>query len=289
MASKRIVVCGGNGFVGSRICKFAVARGWDVMSISRSGQPRWDAVSASATAPAWARKVSWERANLLDATTYRALLSNSDYVVHSMGILLETDYKGLVRGTSGVISGLRGLLLGSSGPGSANPLAKGAAPSASAAQPTYESMNRDSAVTLAREAAKAKAKAFAFISAATCPPGVPARYLSTKLEAEQAIATEAALAQQLRSVFVRAPFMYDASRKLTLGIAAAAGAAQFLDSATSGLLGSVLGGNKLVKPLLVDMVAQATVQALDTEDVRGVVGVEQIEKLGEKYWRGSML
>ncbi|PHH54375.1 MIOREX complex component 2 [Ceratocystis fimbriata CBS 114723] len=288
MATKRIVVCGGNGFVGSRICKFAVARGWDVMSISRSGQPRWDAVSASSTAPSWARQVSWERANLLDATTYRALLTNTDYVVHSMGILLETDYKGLVRGTGGVISGLRGLL----GGGGTNPLERGGSSRSTSAssgvgnQPTYESMNRDSAITLAREAAAANAKAFAFISAATCPPGVPTRYLSTKLEAEQSISKE----EHLRGIFIRAPFMYDSSRKLTLGIAAAAGAAQFLDGASKGLLSGVLGDkNKLVKPLLVDTVAQATVQALEQEDVSGGVGVEEIERLGEKYWRQSML
>jgi len=32
-ATKRLVVCGGNGFLGSRICKAAVSRGWDVTSI----------------------------------------------------------------------------------------------------------------------------------------------------------------------------------------------------------------------------------------------------------------
>ncbi len=32
-AKKKIVVAGGNGFLGSRICKSAVARGWDVTSI----------------------------------------------------------------------------------------------------------------------------------------------------------------------------------------------------------------------------------------------------------------
>ena len=31
--AKKLVVCGGNGFLGSRICKSAVARGWDVTSI----------------------------------------------------------------------------------------------------------------------------------------------------------------------------------------------------------------------------------------------------------------
>lgn len=30
---KKLVVCGGNGFLGSRICKAAVARDWDVTSI----------------------------------------------------------------------------------------------------------------------------------------------------------------------------------------------------------------------------------------------------------------
>jgi uncharacterized protein YbjT (DUF2867 family) len=32
-AKRKIVVCGGNGFLGSRICKAAVARNWDVTSI----------------------------------------------------------------------------------------------------------------------------------------------------------------------------------------------------------------------------------------------------------------
>ena len=33
---KRLVVAGGNGFLGSRICKSAVARGWDVTSIRQA-------------------------------------------------------------------------------------------------------------------------------------------------------------------------------------------------------------------------------------------------------------
>lgn len=31
--AKRLIVCGGSGFLGSRVCKYAVARGWDVTSI----------------------------------------------------------------------------------------------------------------------------------------------------------------------------------------------------------------------------------------------------------------
>lgn len=32
-AKKKIVIAGGNGFLGSRICKYAVAIGWDVVSL----------------------------------------------------------------------------------------------------------------------------------------------------------------------------------------------------------------------------------------------------------------
>merc|ERR1712225_209241 len=100
----KLVVCGGNGFLGSRICKSAVARGWDVTSISRSGEPTWSSVTASSTPPPWAHKVTWERADILRPKTYAPLLKNADYVVHSMGILLEADYKGVISGKESPIN-----------------------------------------------------------------------------------------------------------------------------------------------------------------------------------------
>ncbi|KAK6864247.1 hypothetical protein PG990_006317 [Apiospora arundinis] len=119
-AAKRIIVCGGNGFLGSRICKYAVARGWDVTSISRSGEPKWNAVTASATPPVWAHKVTWERADILRPATYVPLLKGADYVIHSMGILLEADYKAVVSGQESPISGLSRAFSGAPRPG--NPL-----------------------------------------------------------------------------------------------------------------------------------------------------------------------
>lgn len=41
-ARKKLVVCGGNGFLGSRICKAAVARDWDVTSIRYRLPPLFD-------------------------------------------------------------------------------------------------------------------------------------------------------------------------------------------------------------------------------------------------------
>lgn len=36
MSKKHIVVAGGTGFLGSRICKSAVARGWEVTSLRQA-------------------------------------------------------------------------------------------------------------------------------------------------------------------------------------------------------------------------------------------------------------
>ncbi|KAF4401723.1 hypothetical protein G4B88_000771 [Cannabis sativa] len=49
--SERIVVLGGSGFVGSAICKAAVSKGIEVVSVSRSGRPTYPG--------SWIDQVSW--------------------------------------------------------------------------------------------------------------------------------------------------------------------------------------------------------------------------------------
>lgn len=49
--SDRVVVLGGNGFVGSAICKAAVSKGIEVVSVSRSGRPSLQG--------SWLDQVSW--------------------------------------------------------------------------------------------------------------------------------------------------------------------------------------------------------------------------------------
>ncbi|KAK7749064.1 hypothetical protein SLS62_008459 [Diatrype stigma] len=303
-AAKKLVVCGGNGFLGSRICKSAVARGWDVTSISRSGAPKWETVTSASTPPPWAHRVTWERADILRPATYAPLLQGADFVVHSMGILLEADYKGVLQGRESPISGLRKAFAAassssSSASSSANPLERNAngdkdediRPPGSRDQLTYESMNRDSAIVLARETAAAASQgegrkaAFAFVSAAGGAPVLPARYIATKREAEASIARAF---PALRGIFVRSPFLYDSSRPITAAMAALTGAGALFNSATGGVLGGFMGAAG-VKPLRADVVAEALVEALDDESVRGPVEVPQIEALAEKAWRKNML
>lgn len=80
-------------------------------------------------------------------STYTTNLESADAVVHSMGILLEADYKGVLQGKEPVWAGLQRAFL-STKMGGQNPLEqeKGSdvEPQENDGQITYELMNRDS-------------------------------------------------------------------------------------------------------------------------------------------------
>ncbi|KAK5017143.1 hypothetical protein LTR16_002029 [Cryomyces antarcticus] len=315
---KKIVVCGGNGFLGSRICKAATARGWDVTSVrydtpsakppapsqtarslrtlqltpsrtrSRSGEPTWSSVTSSATAPPWSTSVHWARADMLKPASYTSLLHGADAVVHSMGILLEADYKGVLTGKESPLRGLQRAFSASKG-GSQNPLERQAGeelrPQERDGQLTYELMNRDSAITLAQEAAAAGARDFVYISAAAGAPVLPKRYITTKREAEATIAREM---PGMRSVFIRPGFLYDASRSFTMPLAALTAMGAVFNSLTGGYLSGLMGAGG-TKPLKADLVGEAVVEAIADERVKGPVETGEIEELANRAWRRGML
>jgi hypothetical protein len=206
-----------------------------------------------------------------------------------MGILLEADYKGVLSGKESIFSGLSRAFspakLGSAGnPLNREPggeLGKGEKDG----QLTYELMNRDSAIALAQESQREGVGTFVYISAAAGAPMLPARYISTKREAESTIASELV---KLRSIFVRPGFLYDSSRKFTLPIAASG----MVGSTVNGMVGGSLTrlfGAAVEKPLKANLVADAVVEAIAEEDVKGVLGTKEIEALATKAWRKTML
>ncbi|KAL8906808.1 MAG: hypothetical protein Q9207_001796 [Kuettlingeria erythrocarpa] len=288
MSKKRVVVCGGNGFLGSRICKVAVGRGWDVTSISRSGEPTWSSVTSSPAAPSWSTSVSWQKADILKPATYKSLLKDADAVVHSMGILLEADYKGVLTGKESIWGGLSRAFSATKG-GSQNPLERQEGEELKSQeqdrQLTYELMNRDSAISLAQEASFSQVPSFVYISAAAGTPILPKRYITTKRDAESAIASSL---PKLRSIFIRPGFLYDSSRTFTLPIAIAGSAGHMVNSMVGGRL-SALAGAAVEKPLKADLVAEAVVEAIADETVKGVVGTQRIEDLANVAWRRGML
>lgn len=291
-SAKKLVVCGGNGFLGSRICKYAVERGWDVTSISRSGEPKWATVTSSPSPPTWSHKVTWERADILSPSTYTPLLTSATAVVHTMGILLESDYKGVVRGEESPITAFT-RLFSEARAGSQNPMTKKEGEDLKPQEPanasgnkiTYELMNRDTAIMLAKEADAKGVKTFAYISAAAGAPVLPARYITTKREAEVAIAENF---PGMRSVFMRPGFLYDSSRPITMPLAAGVGMGAVFNSVTGGVFNNLMGAAG-TKPLKADLVAEAVVEALEDETVKGPVDTAKIEELATKAWRKGML
>lgn len=222
-----------------------------------------------------------------------------------MGILLEADYKGVLQGKESPLSGLR-RAFSTTKAGSQNPLERKPGeelrPQEKDGQLTYELMNRDSgtsnlplwhqwpanaplAILLARESSTAHVPTFVYISAAAGAPILPQRYITTKREAESTIASTFPL---MRSIFIRAPFMWDKSRTFTVPLAAATGVAATINDAIGGRLTWLMGAGG-VKPLKVDLVGEAVVEAVDADDTKGPVEVPEIEKLANKAWRRGML
>ncbi|GAA6051846.1 hypothetical protein JCM3770_005494 [Rhodotorula araucariae] len=203
----KLCIFGGNGFVGSAIARKAVARGWSVVSVSRSGRPF---ATPAGHSPAWVSEVEWRKGSPFDLSTYDALLPSCDALVTTLGTLLETPYKeqGVARPLS-VLKALAENATGSRG----NPLAK------DGRERSYERLNRDSALQLfeafhsSRSSTAATSPSpFVFISAEDIfRPFVPARYIQTKRDAETQIWQRAAAdapAPTVRPVFVRPSLMY---------------------------------------------------------------------------------
>lgn len=141
------------------------------------------------------------------------------------------------------------------------------------------------AITLAQEASFHHVPSFVFISAAAGTPILPKRYITTKRDAESTIASSL---PNLRSIFIRPGFLYDSSRTFTLPIAFFGSAGSMVNSMIGGRL-TWLAGAAVEKPLKADLVAEAVVEAIGDEAVKGVIGTADIEALATKAWRRGML
>lgn len=150
------------------------------------------------------------------------------------------------------------------------------------------------AVTLAEEAVAAGAKTFLYVSAIDGSFVLPSRYITTKREAEERIASlvsskspSSSPPPPMRAVFLRPSFLYDSTRGFTMPLAALMG----VTSAVNSLFGRRLPlvGAAGYRPLPVDTVAGAAVKAMEQESVSGVVDVDKIMELGTQVWREGML
>jgi len=99
-----LVVFGGNGFIGRRVCRRAVEDSHEVTSIARSGPPVPDRRGP------WAERVTWHAADVFAPQEWRHALDGADAVVHSIGIAEESPGEGVtferVNGDSAIITAL---------------------------------------------------------------------------------------------------------------------------------------------------------------------------------------
>lgn len=73
----KLLVLGGNGFVGSHVCKEALQRGLSVMSLSRSGRP--------VSQETWTSDVTWVQGNLLEPDNWKDTLKEVSAVISCVG------------------------------------------------------------------------------------------------------------------------------------------------------------------------------------------------------------
>ena len=114
---------------------------------------------------------------------------------------------------------------------------------------------------------------------------LPKRYISTKREAESTIASAL---PKLRSIFIRPGFLYDSSRSFTMPIAFAGSLGNMVNSLVGGRLTPWVGA-AVEKPLKADLVAEAIVEAIEDQEIKGVVDTGRIEDLANRAWRRGML
>ena len=76
---KKVVIFGGNGFLGQEVIKKSLAKGYFVTSISRSGAPDIEA--------AWTTQVNWVQGDAFKPETWNKYLV-ADVVINTLGILL---------------------------------------------------------------------------------------------------------------------------------------------------------------------------------------------------------
>ncbi|XVF35719.1 hypothetical protein REPUB_Repub18cG0170400 [Reevesia pubescens] len=92
--SEKLLVLGGNGFVGSHVCREALNRGLAVASLSRSG--------GSSLHDSWAKNVTWHQGNLLSSDSWKEALNGVTSVISCVGGFGSNSYMYKINGTANI-------------------------------------------------------------------------------------------------------------------------------------------------------------------------------------------
>lgn len=93
--SEKIVVLGGNGFVGSAICKAAVSKGIEVISLNRSGRPAYS--------DSWIDQVTWISGDVF-YVNWDEVLPGATAVVSTLGGFGSEEQMRKINGEANVVA-----------------------------------------------------------------------------------------------------------------------------------------------------------------------------------------
>ena len=97
---KKIVVLGGNGYVGSRIVASAMKRAASVVSVSRSGAPpTW-----VAPAMVGGGSVKWHSGDVLDPGSWTGELAGAEAVVSCIGAFGTNEFMEQINGDANILA-----------------------------------------------------------------------------------------------------------------------------------------------------------------------------------------
>ncbi|XP_060179457.1 uncharacterized protein At1g32220, chloroplastic-like [Lycium barbarum] len=92
--TEKLLVLGGNGFVGSHVCKEALDRGLTVASLSRTGR--------SSIQDSWANSVIWHQGNLFSTDSWKDALKGVTSVISCVGGFGSNSHMYKINGTANI-------------------------------------------------------------------------------------------------------------------------------------------------------------------------------------------
>ncbi|KAI3468392.1 hypothetical protein Pfo_025055 [Paulownia fortunei] len=92
--TEKLLVLGGNGFVGSHVCKEALNRGLTIASLSRSGR--------SSIQESWANSVIWHQGNLFSTDSWKDALKGVTSIISCVGGFGSNSEMYKINGTANI-------------------------------------------------------------------------------------------------------------------------------------------------------------------------------------------
>jgi nucleoside-diphosphate-sugar epimerase len=305
----RILITGGSGFVGRAVARRFVQNGVRVCAASRSGEP------PANIADDWCRSplIDWAKVDCTDTNQMQKLINDfkPTAYVHTVGALLEkSHYRSIIDPFTNLVS-LAGIMVGSrrGGGGESSTTTKDGfygdhdddddddddddVEGNLRKTLDYNTVNRDSLASVVKcvsfEASSndRKKPPFVFVSAYAAPPLVDQRYIESKREGEEILFAS----NNIRPIVMRPGFLYSEERDWSMALAG------LLHIVSSAHKGPFVGISNMVRniipsmidtkftnnsPLRVEILADAIVQGIASEDCFGILEGSDIPKLGNQ-------